>query len=121
MATNITDTALEPLFTFMTYSLGKAEHTFHSIPGSAVLVRYIKSSHQNDPFRTLLELILVIFAVRTLLQSRTRAERAGKHFVQYSDKVCQGTKKAFGLANFNVHRKLMSLWMSGPQSHSHGP
>ncbi|KAJ7896100.1 serine palmitoyltransferase [Mycena olivaceomarginata] len=57
-----------------------------SIPGSAVLVRYVKSSHQNDPGRTVLELILVAFAIFTLLQSRTRADRSGKHFIQFTDK-----------------------------------
>ncbi|KAF8211724.1 serine palmitoyltransferase [Mycena galopus ATCC 62051] len=57
-----------------------------SIPGSAVLVRYVKSSHQNDPGRTVLELLLVAFAIFTLLQSRTRADRNGKHFIQFNEK-----------------------------------
>ncbi|KAK7061211.1 serine palmitoyltransferase 1 [Favolaschia claudopus] len=58
----------------------------NSIPGSAVLVRYVKSSHQNDPGRTVLELLLVAFAIFTLLQSRTRADRSGKHFIQFEEK-----------------------------------
>lgn len=109
MATNMSETTLEPIFTFMAFSLAKAERTFHTIPGSAVLVRYIKSSHQNDPYRTILELILVIFAIRTLLQSRTRAERAGKHFVQFSDKVCHiATEYRPAYSNARVDRKLTS-------------
>ncbi|KAF9045050.1 serine palmitoyltransferase [Panaeolus papilionaceus] len=81
-----TTTTLAPLFSFLDSSLSTAQATLHSIPGSAVLLRYIKSSHQNDPGRTLLELILVLFAIRTLLQSRTRADRNGKHFIQFSEK-----------------------------------
>ncbi|KDR76887.1 hypothetical protein GALMADRAFT_245995 [Galerina marginata CBS 339.88] len=81
-----TSASLAPLFSFLEYSLTTAQTTFDKLPGSAVIQRYVKSSHQNDPGRTLLELILVIFAIRTLLQSRTRADRNGKHFIQFSDK-----------------------------------
>lgn len=41
--------------------------TFQKIPGSAILIRYIQSSYQNDPIRSAIELILVIFFVRYLL------------------------------------------------------
>ncbi|KAF8179908.1 serine palmitoyltransferase [Pholiota molesta] len=67
--------------------LTTAQTTFDKLPGSAVIQRYVKSSHQNDPGRTLLELILIIFAIRTLLQSRTRADRNGKNFIKFSDKA----------------------------------
>ncbi|KAH7926924.1 PLP-dependent transferase [Leucogyrophana mollusca] len=77
---------LEPLLAFLAYSSSKLESTFYKIPGSAVVARYVKSSHQNDPGRTILELILVIFAIRTLLQSRTRADRSGKNFIKFSEK-----------------------------------
>ncbi|TFK68170.1 serine palmitoyltransferase [Pluteus cervinus] len=85
-ATNSSLTALEPLFTFLTTSLTIAEGAFNKIPGSAVVLRYVKSSHQNDPGRTILELILVIFAIRTLLQSRTREDRNGNNFIQFTPK-----------------------------------
>ncbi|KNZ53526.1 hypothetical protein VP01_3213g4 [Puccinia sorghi] len=53
------------------------------IPGSDILIRYVKSSHQNDPFRTLLELSLVFFIIRTWRQSRTRGDvGSGKSFDQ---------------------------------------
>ncbi|KAF8153294.1 serine palmitoyltransferase [Crassisporium funariophilum] len=79
-------TTLEPLFAFLEYALTTANATFNKLPGSAVIQRYVKSSHQNDPGRTLLELILVVFAIRTLLQSRTRADRSGKNFIQFNEK-----------------------------------
>lgn len=40
---------------------------FQRVPGSAVLTRYIQSSYQNDPVRSAIELVLVIFFVRYLL------------------------------------------------------
>ena len=68
-------------------SLFSSEDVFYKVPGSAVIVRYVKSSHQNDPGRTVLELILFFFAVGTLLQSRTRADTSGKNFVKYTEEV----------------------------------
>ncbi|OSX56865.1 hypothetical protein POSPLADRAFT_1076515 [Postia placenta MAD-698-R-SB12] len=78
--------SLEPLFTFVSNSYSNIETSFFKIPGSAVIARYVKSSHRDDPGRTLLEVILIIFAIRTLLQSRTKAEPSGKHFIEFSEK-----------------------------------
>lgn len=78
--------ALEPLLAFLANALTTVESTFNKLPGSAVIQRYVRSSHQNDPGRTLLELILVVFAIRTLLQSRTRADRNGTHYIQFEEK-----------------------------------
>ena len=82
-----TSTSLEPLFSILSQTYATLETTFYKIPGSAVVARYVKSSHQNDPGRTLLEVILILFAIRTLLQSRTRADNSGKHFIQFDEKV----------------------------------
>jgi hypothetical protein len=79
--------ALEPLFAFLSYALIQAEQAFFKIPGSHVIARYVKSSHQNDPGRTVLEILLALFAIRTLLQSRTRADNGEKHFIQFSEKA----------------------------------
>lgn len=78
--------ALEPLFAFLSYALIQAESVFYKVPGSHVVARYVKSSHQNDPGRTALEILLALFAIRTLLQSRTRADNGEKHFIQFSEK-----------------------------------
>ncbi|OAV97725.1 hypothetical protein PTTG_01107 [Puccinia triticina 1-1 BBBD Race 1] len=57
------------------------------IPGSDILIRYVKSSHQNDPFRTFLEISLVFFIIRTWRQSRTRGDvGSGKSFVKLTEK-----------------------------------
>lgn len=75
------------LLSVLTATLHSLERTFHRLPGSPILVRYIKSSYQNDPWRSLLELFLVAFAVRTLLKGRTRGEGEGKNWVKLSEKV----------------------------------
>ena len=51
------------------------------MPKSHVIARYVKSSHQNDAGRTALEILLALFVIRTLLQSRTRADIAEKLFI----------------------------------------
>lgn len=47
--------------------LDTALTSLQKLPGSAIAVRYIKSSYQDDPIRSLVELFLFIFAVRYLL------------------------------------------------------
>ncbi|EPQ50783.1 serine palmitoyltransferase [Gloeophyllum trabeum ATCC 11539] len=81
-----TSANLEPLFSFLSTSYATLEQTFNRIPGSAVIARYVKSSHQNDPGRTLLELFLAAFAIWTLLQSRTRADKDDRHFIKFTEK-----------------------------------
>lgn len=72
--------------------------TFEKIPGSPILTRYIASSYQNDPFRSLLELFLLAFAIRTVLQSRTRASASGSNFVKLDDKVRSGVRRRLCLS-----------------------
>ncbi|KAJ4423247.1 serine palmitoyltransferase component [Gnomoniopsis sp. IMI 355080] len=47
--------------------LNEASHAFHKVPGSAVLIRYVQASYQNDPIRSIFELFLLIFFIRYLL------------------------------------------------------
>lgn len=74
---------LDPYFAAVRSAFDSASDIVHRIPGSAVLLRYIKSSHQNDPFRSLLELLLVFFVIRTWRQSRTRGDSGGSHFIKF--------------------------------------
>ncbi len=52
---------------WLTELLNEVSIQFQRVPGSAILVRYIKSSYQNDPVRSAVELFLFLFAVRYLL------------------------------------------------------
>lgn len=47
----------------------------HRIPGSAIILRYIRSSYQDDPVRSLVELLLVIFAIRYLTSPKYSTKR----------------------------------------------
>src|SRR5579859_7178049 len=50
-------------------------HSFMRIPGSKVAVRYIRSSYQNDPIRSFIELCLVFFVVRYLTKPKYSVEK----------------------------------------------
>lgn len=52
---------------YVTESINEITNTFQKVPGSAMLIRYIQSSYQDDPVRSAIELVLVIFFVRYLL------------------------------------------------------
>jgi hypothetical protein len=52
---------------FVTRSIDEITNRFQKVPGSAMLIRYIQSSYQDDPVRSAIELILVIFFIRYLL------------------------------------------------------
>lgn len=68
--------------------LNSTSEQFHRIPGSAIFLRYVQSSYQNDPFRSVVELFLVLFAIRYLLAPKY-STRGGQ--VKLSDEVgdCQ--------------------------------
>jgi hypothetical protein len=77
---------LLPLLAILASSYETFFSLFYRIPGSQILTRYIKSSHQNDPYRSLLELFLFAFAIRTILKGRTRGDAAGKNFIKFTEK-----------------------------------
>ncbi|KAI9861481.1 MAG: serine palmitoyltransferase component [Vezdaea acicularis] len=56
---------------------------FQKVPGSAILLRYIKSSYQNDPVRSAVELFLFLFAVRYLLSPTYSTQKT--NFVKLSE------------------------------------
>lgn len=85
--------SLLPLLGALSSLLYTLQDLFHRVPGSPILLRYIKSSYQNDPWRSLLEVLLVAFALRTLLKGRTRGDEEGKNFIKLTEKV-RGTSQA---------------------------
>ncbi|KAF2259961.1 serine palmitoyltransferas-like protein 1 [Lojkania enalia] len=52
-----------------------ANAQFHKVPGSAIVLRYIKSSYQHDPVRSAIELLLFLFAIRYLLAPSYSVQR----------------------------------------------
>lgn len=64
-----------------------ATAAFQKVPGSAVIVRYVQSSYQNDPIRSAIELVLVIFFIRYLLSPSYSTHK--QNFVQLNEDVGQ--------------------------------
>lgn len=58
---------------------------FSKVPGSAIFLRYVKSSYQDDPIRSAVELFLFLFAVRYLLAPTYKPQ--SNSFVKLSDEV----------------------------------
>jgi hypothetical protein len=51
---------------------------FYKIPGSAIILRYIRSSYQDDPVRSAVELVLFLFFVRYLLAPKYSTRDTGR-------------------------------------------
>lgn len=71
---------------------------FQKVPGSAIFLRYVKSSYQNDPVRSAVELFLVLFAIRYLLSPTYSTQK--KSYVTLSDEVNPPTFFPVAIANF---------------------
>jgi hypothetical protein len=70
--------------------LNDANAYLERIPGSSIAVRYIKSSYQNDPVRSAVELFLFLFAVRYLLAPKYSTQKK----VHLTDAVCSARETA---------------------------
>lgn len=97
-------------------TLGRStSEQFHKIPGSAIFLRYVKSSYQNDPIRSAVELFLVLFAIRYLLAPKYSTK---PNYVKLSDEVGEAGAPARRPwpAHADGYRKLMTSWTSGHPS-----
>jgi hypothetical protein len=65
--------------------------SFMRIPGSKVAVRYIRSSYQNDPIRSFIELCLVFFVVRYMTKPSYSVE---KNQLKLTEKVLTRKERA---------------------------
>ena len=65
---------------------------FQKLPGSAIFLRYVKSSYQNDPVRSAVELFLFLFAVRYLLAPKYSTQK--QNYVTLSDEVLSASVSA---------------------------
>ena len=78
---------LHEVQTQMAAWLHDASHAFQKVPGSAVLIRYVRSSYQNDPIRSAIELVLVIFFIRYLLSPSYSTHK--DNFIKLREDVCR--------------------------------
>jgi serine palmitoyltransferase len=69
------------------------------IPGSDIIMNYLKESYQHDPFRVVLELFLVFFAIKYMLAKRYKP----------NDNSVKLTKKAsFIILSFVIASRYLS-------------
>ncbi|ODV98426.1 hypothetical protein PACTADRAFT_185043 [Pachysolen tannophilus NRRL Y-2460] len=54
------------------------------IPGGKIIIDYIRASYQNDPYRSLFEFILVAFAIRYFLKSKSSYSK--KDYIKLTEK-----------------------------------
>ena len=94
--------------------LNEVSIQFQRVPGSAIFLRYVKSSYQDDPVRSAVELFLFLFAVRYLLAPTYSTQK--KSYVALSEEVCARSPDRCD-DTLTVHgRRSMSWWMIGPLS-----
>lgn len=84
---------------------------FQRVPGSAIFLRYVKSSYQDDPVRSAVELFLFLFAVRYLLAPTYSTQK--KSYVALSDEVCARSPNHCDEVLTAHGRRSMSWWMIG--------
>ncbi|KAI9773415.1 MAG: serine palmitoyltransferase component [Geoglossum simile] len=63
--------------------LNEVSIKFQRVPGSAIFLRYVKASYQNDPVRSAVELFLLIFFVRYLLAPKYSTQK--QNYVRLSE------------------------------------
>ncbi|KAF9150349.1 serine palmitoyltransferase component [Linnemannia schmuckeri] len=69
------DTAMDnPILAAVNQTLQASSRAIEAIPGSEIVINYIKNSYQNDPFRVVLELGLAVFAVKYMLSKKYRID-----------------------------------------------
>lgn len=74
---------------------------FRRVPGSSILLRYIKNSYQNDPVRSVVELCLFLFAVRYLLAPRYSTKQKTMDLTEEVRKSSAESSKPFPGPNAN--------------------
>jgi 1,3-beta-glucan synthase len=76
---------------FALRSINEITRTFQKVPGSAMLIRYIQSSYQDDPVRSAIELVLVIFFIRYLLSPSYSTHNG--NFVKLTEEVGASSRR----------------------------
>ena len=84
LRTRIVEMDTEATLRSISESLTSALAYIRAVPGADIVINYIKSSYQNDPFRIFLEVLLAIFTLKYLMSKRYKPK---SNFVELSNKV----------------------------------
>jgi hypothetical protein len=96
---------------FVVRSINEITNRFQKVPGSAMLIRYIQSSYQDDPVRSAIELILVIFFIRYLLAPSYSTHNG--NFVKLTEEVGWFRRPATSAELTFENRRSMTLLTNG--------
>jgi serine palmitoyltransferase len=78
MASNAASRAIVHYAHQLTHVVDSTASLARSVPGSDMVTRYVRSSYQNDPVRSVIELSLFIFVIVYLLKRRFSTEGKNK-------------------------------------------
>lgn len=98
---------LHEVQTHLTEWLQEASAAFQKVPGSAVLIRYVRSSYQNDPVRSAIELVLVIFFIRYLLSPSYSTSK--QNYVQLTEDVSHQCPRRFRACQATWNKRMLMM------------
>jgi hypothetical protein len=78
MASNAASRAIVHYAHLLTYWVDTVAHSAARIPGSEMVLRYVHSSYQNDPVRSVIEFSLLLFVIVYLLKNRFSTEKSNR-------------------------------------------
>ena len=93
--------------------VNQAFDQLQKIPGSSIVIRYIRSSYQDDPVRSAMELFLFLFAVYYLVSPAYSTKKQKQ--IPLTEEVPSDSTNTYhpGLTD-TAHRRLMSSSKIGP-------
>lgn len=91
------------------------------IPGSSIVIRYIRSSYQNDPVRSAMELFLFLFAVYYLVSPSYSTKKQKQIPLTEEVRYDHHYRGPRPLPADAAHRKSMSLSKTGLPNHWQPP
>jgi len=81
---------------------------FQKIPGSAIFLRYVRSSYQNDPVRSVFEAFLFLFAVRYLLSPKYSTQKEKN--VKLTEEVWSLHQTGCVVFCINMRCRRLTIW-----------
>jgi serine palmitoyltransferase len=88
-----------PILSALNQTLFTVSRAVEAVPGSDIVINYIKNSYQNDPFRVVLELGLAIYAVKYMMSKKYRIDH---NHIPLTEKVTNEKESAGGLCHHNM-------------------
>ena len=95
---------------FLNSTIDEVSTKFRRVPGSSILLRYVKNSYQNDPIRSVVELCLFLFAVRYLLAPRYSTKQKSMDLTEEVSYRTSPTTRSIPETNHSLHKRRLTSW-----------